>query len=413
MSRSGEVRYTSVFRVAEKAVYCLLCLPLLLLISCGPQRPASADQPVPVRLRAPNHVQEPVSVAASGAVEANVTAMTAFQVGGRVAKVYVEEGQQVRKGQVLAELDPADYRHAYDAALGQADAASAQDQKARNGLRPQELEQARIDFERAQDEYQRMKFLFDRKSLDANDFHKYEAAYQAARQRYDMARQGARSEDKSAASAQARAAVAQMQEVRKQLADCRLVAPIAGFVGMKRVNVGDTVAAGNPVFSVLDLDSVKVRVSVPEAEIGKVNTGAHATVSMPSLGGKAFDGKLEALGVAADAVSRTYTAKIAVANQAHLLRDGMVSEARIYGAARVDVLTVPGNAIVRDARGVTLVYVYYPAQQRVFARRVDIGGFIGNEVQIKSGLKAGDQVVIAGQQNVHEGSPIRLAGDAQ
>jgi multidrug efflux pump subunit AcrA (membrane-fusion protein) len=70
-----------------------------------------ADQPVPVKVRLPNQVQQAVSVLAGGAVEGNVTAMTAFEVSGRVMKVYVEEGQQVKKGQVLAELEPADYQH--------------------------------------------------------------------------------------------------------------------------------------------------------------------------------------------------------------------------------------------------------------------------------------------------------------
>jgi RND family efflux transporter MFP subunit len=285
--------------------------------------------------------------------------------------------------------------------------------KAQNGLRPQELEQARIDFERTRDEYQRMKYLNDRKSLSANDFQKYEAAYLAASQRYEMAKQGTRSEEKLVAGAQSRSAGAQMQEARKRLSDCRLVAPISGFIGMKKINVGDTVAAGSPVFSVLDLDPVKVRVGVPEAEIGKIATGARATISLPSLGGKQFEGRLEALGVAADSASRTYTAKIAVSNPAHLLREGMVSQAQIFGSAMVNALTVPGSAIVNDARGVTQVYVYYPAQQRVYARRVELGSFIGNEVEVKSGLNPSDRVVIAGQQNVREGSPVRVIEESK
>ena len=98
---------------------------MLALAGCGPKAQVAADQPVPVRVRTPNRVQQPVSVAASGAVEANVTAQGAFQIGGRVARVFVDEGQAVTKGQVLAELDATDYRNAYDAAAAQADAARA------------------------------------------------------------------------------------------------------------------------------------------------------------------------------------------------------------------------------------------------------------------------------------------------
>ena len=397
------------------AAFCVLCLLAALapLGGCGPKAQVAADLPVPVRLRAPNRVQQPVSVAASGAVEANVTALSAFQIAGRVAKVFVEEGQAVGKGQVLAELDAADYRNGYDAAQGQADAAQAVDRKAQEGPRAQELEQARIDYAQWQDQYTRMKLLYEHKSLPANDFKKIEAGYLAAQQRYEMARQGTRAQDKEAANGQYRAAAAQMHEAEKRLADTRLLAPIAGFVGMRRIDVGDTVGAGTPVISVLDLNPVKVRVAIPEAEIGKVREGARAMVTIPSLDGRQFEGKVEAVGVAADPASRTYTVKIAVANPERVLRAGMVSEARIYGATMVNTITVPGDAVVRDPRGVTKVYVYDPAQQRVYARRVDVGAPLGSEVEISGGLTGSEQVVVAGQQNVREGSPAKVTGGGQ
>ena len=145
-------------------------LTMLTLAGCGPKPKVAADQPVAVRVRAPQQINEPVSVAASGAVEANVTALAAFQIAGRIAKVDVDEGQPVTRGQVLAELDATDYRNAFDAAKAQADSAQAVDHKAQQGPRTQELEQARIDYERWLDQYQRMKFLYDHKSLAANDF---------------------------------------------------------------------------------------------------------------------------------------------------------------------------------------------------------------------------------------------------
>jgi multidrug efflux pump subunit AcrA (membrane-fusion protein) len=288
-------------------------------------------------------------------VEANVTAQGAFQIAGRVARVLVEEGQAVSKGQVLAELDATDYRNAYDAALGQSDAARAVESKAQEGPRSQELEQARIDYEQWQDQYKRMKFLYDHNSLPASDFKKIEAGYQAAQQRYEMARQGTRVEDKEAATGQYRAAAAQMQEAQKRLGDTRLRAPISGFVGMRRIDVGDTVGAGIPVISVLDLNPVKVRVAIPEDEIGKVHEGTSATLTIPSLDGKQFEGKVETVGVAADPASRTYAVKIAVPNPERLLRAGMVSEARIFSPVIVNVITVPGDAIVRDPQGITQV----------------------------------------------------------
>ena len=396
--------------------FCLstfLLLALLPLAGCGRKAQVAADQPVPVRVRVPNRVRQPVSVAVSGTVEANVSAQGAFQIAGRVAKVFAEEGQAVSKGQVLAELDTTDYSNAYDAAQGQADAARAVDDKAQQGPRSQELAQARIDYEQWQDQYTRMKFLYDHKSLPANDFKKIEAGYQAAQQRYEMARQGTRVEDKEAATGQFHAAAAQEHEAQKRLGDTRLRAPISGYVGMRHIDVGDTVGAGMPVISVLDLNPVKVRVAIPESEIGKVQEGARATVTIPSLDQKQFEGKVESVGVAADPASRTYSAKIAVPNPERLLRAGMVSEARIYSSSMVNAITVPGDAIVHDPQGVAQVYVYSPGRQRVYARRVDVGELIGDEVEILRGLTGDEQVVVAGQQNVREGSPANVMGGGQ
>lgn len=396
-----------------KWIRAALCASVVVLAGCQHKPVVAADQPVPVRLQVPNHVHQPVSVTVSGSVEANITALTAFQVGGRVAHVYVEEGQRVTKGQVLADLDSTDYRNAYNAANGEADAAGAENDKARAGLRHQELEQARIDFERTQDEYQRLKYLYDHQSLPANDFHKIQAAFFAAQQRYDMAQSGTRVEDKRAASAQLNTANAQREEARKRLADCQLRAPISGFIGMRQIEVGDTVAPGVPVFSVVDLDPVKVRVGIPEDEVGKVHVDNRAVVSIPSLDGRQFEGRIEAIAAASDPASRTYVSKIVVANPGHELLAGMVSDARLIGDAKVNAITVPGSAIVRDEQGVSKVYVLAPGQDRVYGRRVDVGAMIGSEVQIQSGLSGNEQVVVDGQQNVREGSLVKIEGGSR
>lgn len=394
-------------------LFVLYLIAMIHLLGCH-AAPATADsQPVPVQVRQPRQLRQPDAVLAGGDLQSYTTAMVAFEVSGRVTRVYAEEGQHVTQGQLLAEIDPADYQHGYDAARGAADAASAAEKKARHGLRPEELEQARLAFVQAQDEYQRMKFLYDRRSLNANDFHKFETAWLTARQNYSMAQSGTREEDAQAAAAQARAAAAQMQDARSHLHKCRLLAPFSGFIGMRHLHAGDMAAAGTPVFSVLDLERVKAHVAIPEAEVGKLSPDAAAEVTIPALGGEKFSGRLESLGVSADPLARTYAATIVLENGAHRLRDGMVCQARILGGGKIETLTVPAAAVVRDARGVSSVYVYDPARRRVFARRVETGNFFGAEIGIRSGLTAQDQIVVAGQQMVHEGSLAVIAGGGQ
>src|ERR1035438_6471053 len=195
-----------------------------------------------------------------------------------------------------------------------------------------------------------MKYLYEHKSLPANDFKKMEAGYNAAKERYEMAQDGTRAEDKQAASAQASAATAQMQEAKKQLADTQLRAPIAGFIGMRQLEVGVTVAPGVPVLSIVDLNPVKVKAGIPESQVGKVRVGDRAEVSIPSLNGQKFEGHVEAIAAASDPASRTYVSKIEVPNPSRVLLAGMVSEARLFGGAQENVITLPGSAIVRDAR---------------------------------------------------------------
>ncbi len=384
------------------------------LTSCSHETVAAAGQAsVPVQVRTPAVVERAESVSASGSVEGSETADVAFLVGGRVARVLVEEGQHVSKGQLLAEIEPTDYRNAFNAATAQKETALAVAEKADAGLRKQELEQARIEYDRWADEYKRMKFLVERKSLPPNDFEKTEAAYNASKQRYEMALEGTRKEDIATAAAQANAADAQASEESKRLNDTRLLAPIFGNISMRKVDPGQTVAAGTAVFSIVELNPVKVRVGVPEADIGRVHQGAAAEVSVPSLDGRRFAGKVAIIGVAAEPASRTYTVKILVPNPGPVLLSGMVAEARIFGPAKVKSLTIPGEAVVPDPQGAPYVFVYYADRKRVYGRRVEVGPPVGNEIEIRSGLSGDDQVVVAGQQKVREGSLVEITGGAR
>ena len=399
----------------KKPLFALITVACLtMLTSCVRETKAASEQTaVPVQVRTPAVVERAESVSASGSVEGSETADVAFLVGGRISRVLVEEGGYVSKGQLLAEIEPTDYRNAFNAATAQKEAASAVAQRADAGLRRQELQQARIDLERAEDEYKRMKFLVERKSLPANDFQKFEAAYKAARERYDQAQEGTRMEDRAAATAQAHTAEAQASEEGKRLADTRLVAPISGSIGMRKIDPGQTVAAGAAVFTIVALNPVKVRVGVPEAEIAKVRQGAAAEITAPSLGGRCFKGKVAIIGVASEPASRTYTVKILVPNPGPVLLAGMVAEARIFGPNKVQSLTIPAETVVPDAQGAPMVYVYSPDRKRVYGRRVEVGAPVGSEVEIRSGLHGDEQVVLVGQQKVREGSVVEISGGAK
>jgi multidrug efflux pump subunit AcrA (membrane-fusion protein) len=91
----------------------------------------------------------------------------------------------------------------------------------------------------------------------------------------------------------------------------------------------------------------------------------------------------------------------------------MVAEAQIFGRATVDALTIPGEAIVHDPQGAPTVFVYYPDRKRAYAHKIEVGPPIGTEVEIRSGLRGDEQVVVAGQQKLREGMLVEIAGGAQ
>ncbi len=380
---------------------------IVIATACG-RRAAEAPEPVAtVQVREAARTERAEVVRVGGNVEAYESSEVGFQLAGRIRRVLVEEGQVVRQGQLLAELDPTDYRLGAEIAEGEAAAARAMAEKARAGARRQELEQARAAYEQAEDEYRRMKLLFERKSLAPNDFKKIETHWQVARQRYEEALEGARREDREAAEARARQAEANARLNRKRVEDTHLRAPIAGVVARRLADPGEMIAAGMPVAALMKLHPARVRVGVPEAEIGKVKIGQTARVRIPSLSGREFPAKVELVGFAAEPQSRTFSVRLLAPNPALELRAGMIAEAEIDTDARVTVRTAPAEAVWRDPQGATHVFVYSPQSGRVHARRVRTGRGTGREVEVTDGLSDGDLVVVGGQHKVKDGMRAR------
>jgi RND family efflux transporter MFP subunit len=313
---------------------------------------ASEAPQTDVVVRAVRRLAQPNYVAVSGEVEGRSTVNVGFQVAGVVASVPHEEGDAVQAGEVLAELQALPYQLGFQAASATADL--------------------------ARDAFKRSKQLETERSIPPHDFVKVEVAVRQAEAQEGLA--------------------------RKQLADTRLLSPLSGVLARRGIQPGEAVGPGMPVFTVIDVDQVRVRVGVPEAEIGRLRTGQNATVSIPSLGGQTFEGKVRVVGIAADPVSRTYVVRIGVANPNRILKPGMIAEVRIQDGGRINALTLPGEAIVRDPAGSPFVFVY--REGRVQARGVTVGSVIGREVEITSGLTGVEQIVIGGQHKLKSGAAV-------
>lgn len=347
---------------------------LLLLAACShADRTRPAEARIPITVARPRRVQDFQHVAVSGTLTSPAaSSLVGFQVPGRALQVLPREGDPVRKGQLLAVLDSVNLGHALEAAQAQVGAARAAAQQ-------------------AEQEFQRMQQLFDSQSLAPNDFAKFTAAREATRQQLQQALAGE-------------------GVARKNLADARLLAPVSGYIARRMVEPGVMVGAGQPVFEIANLDPIEVNVGVPETDIRLVRVGQPAAVTVPALPGRTFQGAVRVVNISADPATRTYQTRIALPNHDHALKVGMVAEASITGAARVDVTLVPLPSVVRDPQGATLVYVYFPDQGRVYSKRVDIGGLYGQEVQVRAGLRGDEAVVVAGQNALRNGMAADPAG---
>lgn len=298
-----------------------------------------------------------------------------FLVSGKVSEVLVHEGDYVKKGRLLAAIDPTDYSLAFQGASAK-------------------TKQAMVELNRSKAEYARMKFLYDTKSLAENDFDKFKAVFLSDKQ----------------VTAQA---AANEKYARKRLSDASLHAPVSGFISRRSIQPGDTVSPTVPAFEIVNLDPIEVSVGVPETDVHLVKIGQKARISIPALPGKSFEGKVRVVNVSADPTTRTYLTRIAVPNPDRILRVGMVAQASIEGDRTVNLMTLPAETILQDPQGATIVYIYYPKQNRVYAKRVETGSAYGREIEIKSGLSGDENIVFAGQDKLWDGAPVSLAGKRQ
>ncbi|GAB6906537.1 Efflux transporter, RND family, MFP subunit [Desulfosarcina cetonica] len=364
--QSGRAR-VSRFRLLAST----FCFVLAITGCSGDASTVEPPAPVPIAIGSVRHVKTLPRVPVSGTVVSPYEpTRIAFLVAGKVRDALFREGAYVQKGELMADLDPSDYRFAVEGAAAA-------------------VRQARVAAQRARGEYDRMAFLFERKSLARNDFEKFKAAAEVADQQLAQA-------------------VAAEKEQKKRLTDTRLVAPVSGYVSKRLVEPGQSVAAGMPAFEIVRLDPVEILVGVPETDIHRVTVGQKATVALPALPDQTFEGAVRIINISADPGTRTYMTRISIPNPRHLMRLGMVAEADIIGEGQREAATLPVDAIVRDPQGATQVFVYYPAKNQVYAKRVTVGALIGKDVEITAGLVGDEAVVVAGQDRLRDGSPVSI-----
>ncbi len=348
----------------------VLAAPLLsILVGCGAPEP---EAPVlrPVRSQVV-HIESLASQATySGEVRARYETPLAFRVAGKLAARQVEVGSLVRKGQVLARLDEADL--SLQAQASEAGKVAAQAQ-----------------LTRAKSDYERFKVLRERNLVSEFDFKNAQTQFEVAQSQYEQAQ-------------------AQARVGGNQAGYAVLVADANGVVTALQAEIGQVVAAGQPVVTLARSGEREIEISVPESRVDELRKASSIDIRLWAKPDKLYPGVVREIAPDTDPVTRTYSTRISVQKADTDLKLGMTATVTLHGVGSTGV-RLPLTAIYQP-EATAQVWVV-DADGVVNLRAVTLGEFIDNDITVLSGLNEGERVVTAGVNRLIPAQRVRVLED--
>lgn len=296
----------------------------------------------------------------SGTVGASEESTVSFSVPGTITKVYVEEGQKVSKGQLVAQV------------------------KSESLVNSRNIAQAEL--EEARDAYQRLKKLHDADALP------------------DIKWVEIQSKLKQAENAAALAV--------RAVGDASIHSPISGYVSQKFANDGQTVIPAEPVVKIVNLNTLQVAIPVPENEIAMFGSGTTAVIKFDVDGELEVNGKIGSKSVVADPLTRSYTVKFDISDGDGKILPGMIGSVNVSGlkndtsAVKTSEVELPSQAVLLNSDNNQFVWIVKNGKamrKEVIADELSATGVI-----VKSGLATGDSVIVAGMQKVSTGTKVAI-----
>lgn len=333
-----------------------LCAMLLIAATgCSREQPGAgrAAGPQVIDVVTAEAVVKPlgVQIEAVGTARANESVEVTSKASNTISAIRFDEGDRVRRGQVLIELDNAEER----AAVAEAEAALAESEN---------------NFKRSRD-------LYTSKALSISQLDLIEATLKGNQARLDVA--------------------------KARLADTIIRASFDGNTGFRRVSVGSLVSPGTVITTLDDTSLIKLDFTVPETYLYVLEKGLPVTAESAGLPGREFSGKVAQIDSRIDPVSRSIAVRAELPNPKGELRPGMFMTVKLQGE-ETPALLVPEAAIVPE-QGRTFVFVVDNGE--AVRREVKLGKRRPGEVEIVDGLKEHERVVVEGTQNMRDGGPVR------
>lgn len=326
----------------------------VMAVSCGNNNSKTAEQPQAAEVRLPNvtimaasYKDVPQSDVYTANVEAYAKNNIAPQSPSRIQKIYVEVGDFVRAGQIVAKMDEVN------------------------------LNQSKLSMANDSLEYSRIKKLYEQGGVSKSDFDAMELKYNVTRSQY-----------------------------QNLLENTILRSPVSGVITARNYDQGD-MYGGSPIYVVEQITPVKLYVGISEMDYIRVKKNDTVTLTADALPGKTFTGRIARIYPTIDAATHTFTAEVNVANSDRLLRPGMYARVTVNFGSNHSIV-VPDDCVVKQqGSGVRSVFVLQ-ADNTVKEIVVTLGRHFGTEYEILSGVAEGDKVVVKGQASLKNGSKVNV-----
>jgi RND family efflux transporter MFP subunit len=285
------------------------------------------------------------AISVTGELQPDETLSVVFEVGGRVAKIHTDFGRLVRKGEVIAELDPTEYRIQVE--RGQALLAQA---LARIGLDPEQanatpttspaIRQAEAQLADARSKFESAAKLVQTGDIAQERYLELEKAVAARQAALDAARDDLRTQLASVQSLKA-----DLRLIEKRLADTVVRAPFDAAVTERLVSPGQYIKENTPVLRLVKSDPLRLRADIPEAASSYVKPGSTITFTTDAAPGETFRAAVERLNPALDKQSRSMSVEAKIANPKWTLRPGTFVQVQLITERNVPIVTVPKSAL--------------------------------------------------------------------
>lgn len=343
-----------------KLRYCIYVL-MLITVSCSHNVPEQIkerltgdsiqERIIPVGVLYIDTMSNVVRTTYAGTLQEGHSMELSFKYGGTLQYLYVKEGTQVRKGQMLAKVNSSTAMSTYRSA----NATLAQ----------------------AKDAYARLKKVYENGSLPEIKWQEMLANVEKAQASADMA--------------------------QAMLNDNVLRAPYSGYIAEINVEKGQNISPMMPVMKIISKGDMMVKIAIPENEISNVNMNDSAQITIPALGSYVYTGVVAEKGLTADFVSHTYTVKVLLDSQNVNMVPGMIGKVTLQSDVKTGII-IPGNAILLGNNG---KFVWIVKRGKATRSYIETAGYSGTGVVVSSGLRPGDHVIVEGYQKVSENMKVK------